>query len=173
MYVPPFTILSPALSIDEAAETVTLPRRVFEMLLAAAHDAHFDPAWYRSVYPDVAEAVDRGQIGSEIMHFAEGGYREGRLPCALETDEDWYVQYNADVEAAIAGGTVASAHAHYNQVGYFEGRAPDRESEIVRARWMEALQPPQQQRPNGLQTQDTDGEQGRTGGHGRNDNRAA
>jgi hypothetical protein len=173
MYVPPFTILSSALVIDDVNETVTLPRRVFEMLLAASHDANFDPLWYRSVYPDVAEAVDRGQIGSEIMHFAEGGYREGRLPAAFETDEDWYVQHNADVEAAISGGAVASAHAHYNQVGYFEGRAPDREGEIARARWMQALQPPQQPRPNGVGTNDGGGERGRIDNHMRNDNRAA
>jgi SAM-dependent methyltransferase len=50
----------------------------------AARDAEgargFDTAYYRATYPDVAAAVDRGEQPSEIVHYADYGWAEGRHP---------------------------------------------------------------------------------------------
>jgi hypothetical protein len=39
--------------------------------------------WYLQEYPDVAESVRKGVVASGEQHFAEDGYREGRLPFPL------------------------------------------------------------------------------------------
>ncbi len=44
--------------------------------------AGFDEAWYLAQYPDVAEAVRRGDIASGLEHFLASGRREGRFPSA-------------------------------------------------------------------------------------------
>ena len=40
----------------------------------------FDDAFYRSVYPDVDEAIDDGAVPSALEHFLTLGYTEGRMP---------------------------------------------------------------------------------------------
>ena len=40
----------------------------------------FDEAWYLASYPDVAEAVARGEFASGRAHYFGYGRREGRLP---------------------------------------------------------------------------------------------
>ena len=42
-----------------------------------------DERWYLEAYPDVAESVRKGVVTSGEQHFAEDGYREGRLPYEL------------------------------------------------------------------------------------------
>ena len=39
-----------------------------------------DERWCLQQYPDVAESVRTGVVGSGQQHFVEDGYREGRLP---------------------------------------------------------------------------------------------
>ncbi len=42
--------------------------------------AGFDEAWYLARYPDVAEAVRRGDLRSGLEHYLVSGRREGRFP---------------------------------------------------------------------------------------------
>jgi hypothetical protein len=43
----------------------------------------FDEKWYLETYPDIAAAVESGEIPSAERHFRDIGYFEGRLPHAL------------------------------------------------------------------------------------------
>lgn len=138
MYVPPFQYVSDVIEFDKSSLQVKMPKTVFDMLLRSAIAAHFDARWYRSAYPDVADSVERGEIRSEIAHYVESGYREGRLPCSFPVHEEWYKIAYPDVAQAIDAGEVASAHAHYNQSGYAEGRFPDAASAAVAELWTEA-----------------------------------
>ncbi len=73
----------------------------------------FDPAWYRAVYPDVAQA------GSDpLRHYVEYGWREGRLPNPY-FDSAWYLANNPDVVAAAMNPLL-----HYLRHGDLEGRRP-------------------------------------------------
>lgn len=46
-----------------------------------------DEEWYKTAYPDVAQAISAGIIRSAKEHFVQHGYFEDRLPCrvAVET----------------------------------------------------------------------------------------
>jgi len=83
-----------------------------------------DEEFYRSTYPDVAEAIDLGTYRSAKQHFVENGYFEGRRPFAIAVDAEWYTANNPDVEEGIKLGTIASASDHFEEHGYVEGRPP-------------------------------------------------
>lgn len=53
----------------------------------AAPAEAFDEAWYLASYPDVAEAVARGEFASGRAHYLGYGRREGRLPRGAATAE--------------------------------------------------------------------------------------
>lgn len=139
MYIPPAAILNKSVAINEERDSVSIPKKLFLLLLRAAFAETFDVRWYRATYPDVAEAVDKGEIVSELDHFVEGGYWEGRMPCSYAVNEEWYKRHYSDVNEAIEAGDIASAHLHYNKSGHFEGRVPDASAEQVLLRWNEAL----------------------------------
>jgi len=125
--------------MDNGRDVVTMPKKLFSMLLRAAFAAVFDTRWYRAAYPDVAAAVDKGEVASELDHFIEGGYWEGRMPCSFAVNEEWYKRHYSDVREAIETGEIVSAHLHYNKTGYFEGRVPDAAAALVIAKWNHAL----------------------------------
>jgi hypothetical protein len=86
--------------------------------------APVDEAWYRTTYPDVAEAVDAGTYKSCKQHFVANGYLEGRRPFDVTVDEAWYLSAYPDVKEGIAEGLFASAQEHFSRHGYEEGRRP-------------------------------------------------
>ncbi|MEM5386438.1 glycosyltransferase [Paraburkholderia phymatum] len=75
--------------------------------------ALFDPEWYLSSNPDVAE---RGI--NPLAHFLKHGLLEGRNPHPL-FDTDWYLERNPDVAAAGVNPLV-----HFITSGAREGRDP-------------------------------------------------
>jgi hypothetical protein len=74
----------------------------------------FDDAIYRRLYPDVASAVDAGQIASARDHFRAHGFDEGRLP---SFNEDLYLALNPDVAEAVANGGIESGIDHWLRHG--------------------------------------------------------
>jgi hypothetical protein len=85
-----------------------------------------DDVFYRTSYPDVAEAIDAGVYRDAKHHFVDYGYFEGRRPFEPEVDETWYIQKHEDVQKGIADGSIKSAAAHFAEHGYDEGREPMR-----------------------------------------------
>ena len=139
MYVPPAAILEKLVAMPRGKGSVTMPREAFLLLLRAAFEGTFDARWYRAAYPDVAEAAHNGEVASELDHFIEAGFWEGRLPCSFVVNEVWYKGNYADVRLAIEAGEVASCHMHFNKAGYFEGRVPDAAANLMAVRWNDAL----------------------------------
>jgi len=83
-----------------------------------------DDEFYRTSYPDVAEAIDAGVYRNAKHHFVDYGYFEGRRPFEHTVDEAWYVKNNEDVRVGLKDGTILSAAAHFAEHGYEEGRVP-------------------------------------------------
>jgi hypothetical protein len=95
--------------------------RMIKLLLLGVN---VDEAWYLEQYPDVAEAIATGRVGSAKQHFVDNGYFEGRLPFSVDVDEKWYQEEYPDVAESIRNGTESSAQAHFVRDGYREGRLP-------------------------------------------------
>jgi hypothetical protein len=102
--------------------------------------AAFDEGYYLSTNPDVAAAVNSGQISAR-EHFITFGYAEGRVPNAEERlpqvtlsshsvdeigfDATYYLEQNPDVAAAVANGDFESARQHFDRFGQYENRDPN------------------------------------------------
>jgi hypothetical protein len=96
-----------------------LLRILAEMLKAAP----FDETWYLDRYPDVADAVDRGDIESAQEHYVRFGYFEGRLPGLNGFDAAAYCRIHPDLGHILLdreGET--KARVHFIEHGYREGR---------------------------------------------------
>jgi hypothetical protein len=48
---------------------------------------YVDSAWYVSTYPDIAEALAKGEVASARRHFEERGLQEGRAGSSRQLDE--------------------------------------------------------------------------------------
>ncbi len=101
-----------------------LDGQVVEAIRSLLRAVPVDETWYRQVYPDVEEAIGRGDYLSARHHFVEHGYFEGRRPADLPVDETWYVNHYPDVVGGIDNGDIESGQEHYNRHGYAEGRLP-------------------------------------------------
>jgi glycosyltransferase involved in cell wall biosynthesis len=95
-----------------AGPSGTAAQRLYELELLEKSGL-FDPQFYRSQYPDIAQAGI-----AALEHFYDFGCREGRRP-NFYFDPQWYLQQNPDV-------TAAGVHplTHYVTNGEFEGRKP-------------------------------------------------
>lgn len=85
---------------------------------------YVDSEWYVRNYPDVAQAIADGVVGSAADHYAGFGYYEHRMPYEIEVDQPWYLAQYPDVGEAVGKGLFSSAHEHYYLVGFKEGRLP-------------------------------------------------
>ncbi len=85
---------------------------------------HLDEAWYLERNPDVAEAIERGEVAGAAEHYRQAGYFEHRMPYEITVDEAYYLSEYPDVAGAVADGHFASAEAHFAAMGYAEGRLP-------------------------------------------------
>lgn len=107
----------------------------------AASVESFDEAWYLASYPDVQEAVARGDFPSGRAHYLGYGRREGRLPsgatapkgadargaedaAAAGFDEAWYLAEYPDVAESVRRGDLRSGLEHFLACGRDEGRFP-------------------------------------------------
>jgi hypothetical protein len=139
-YLPPYQLLRNAVAVSPDGQAVLMSRDTLRMLIGAlAQVSGFDAAWYRGEYPDIAEAIESGELADELDHFAFCGFEEGRMPGWLPVDEAWYRDVYADVDDALAGATLTSAADHYNGSGYQEGRASSPQDEAIVLRWQDVL----------------------------------
>lgn len=83
----------------------------------------FDEIWYLNDNPDVALAIQQGNLASGWQHYRTWGATEGRNPNVL-FNETWYLACNADVAQAVAQGALCSGYQHYLHHGWTENRDP-------------------------------------------------
>jgi hypothetical protein len=140
MHIPPFSVLSRFLREDNDSNTVMVPRQVLQLLLKAAlKGGGFDEAWYFKSYPDIVEAVRKGETPDALTHFSQFGYFEGRRPARITVNETWYRKQYPDVDEAVRAGKIKSAQLHYETSGFAEGRAPTPEAHQEFAEWTAAF----------------------------------
>lgn len=84
-------------------------------------NALFDPAYYRSIYTDVAGVIERQAI-TEAEHFILFGQFEQRNPNPL-FDTAFYLEQHPDVETAVLEERL-TAFEHFFKFGQIEGRNP-------------------------------------------------
>ena len=120
---------------------VEVPAKFLKLLIQIAlASADFDESGYLARNPDVARAIERGEIESARVHYIGFGYFEGRQGAGPEVDEKWYLQKYPDVAAAVRERKIPSAKDHFHAIGAGEGRSPNSELEEDAKQWKEALQ---------------------------------
>jgi len=130
----------PQLSNPEANGTVTVSVSFLRFLISElAARIPFDDAFYGSTYPDVADAVRRGQIPSLHDHFCSTGFFEGRKPGLRHVDRAWYLRQYEDLNRAFSTGALADAAKHFNETGQFEDRVGSRYQYEEREKWRSRL----------------------------------
>jgi hypothetical protein len=83
-----------------------------------------DPDWYLTQYPDVREAISKGQVSDARNHYVRFGFYEHRLPYKINVDEAWYLESYPDVGRALQARLFVSGQAHFENDGFREGRFP-------------------------------------------------
>lgn len=81
----------------------------------------FNEKFYLESYPDVKEAIERGEFTSGFHHYVLAGYLEGRTFIA-GFNERYYIEHNPDVKHAIEKGEFVSGLHHYLRYGLNESR---------------------------------------------------
>lgn len=97
--------------------------RLFSAEAARSGLSWFDSAYYLTMNPDVAAALDAGIFSNALEHYVKYGQAEGRNANRY-FDADYYLAQNPDVAAAVANGIFPSALDHFLRAGGAEGRAP-------------------------------------------------
>lgn len=85
----------------------------------------FDEAWYLRRYPDIAEAIAKGDLRSAFEHYTRHGQAEGRSPRA-PFNAEWYSSAYPLAEIEAGSSDPAALKAHYEASGKFRGYLPDR-----------------------------------------------
>jgi hypothetical protein len=101
-----------------------LESRLLELLQMLLNGVNVDEKWYLTKYPDVAEAVQAGDMKSAREHYIRSGYFENRMPGPIRVDEGWYKAEYPDVSAAIKSGAFKNGQQHFERSGFKEGRLP-------------------------------------------------
>jgi|SRR3954454_6212541 len=126
-YLPPFEVLKQFMTVRTVKGELTASAsyaEFIEMLRRLIAGIRVDEAWYRTRYPDIAEAIDAGTVASAQRHFVDDGYFEGRLPFEIRVDEDYYLAENAGLADYIRRGLLTDGQQHFDENGYQEGRLP-------------------------------------------------
>jgi hypothetical protein len=144
MFVPSIESLSNKLNFTrsslDADGTVRVPGAMLKFLLQIALTAtEFNEGAYLKENPDVAEAVERGDIESAYLHYIGFGYFEGRPGGGPQVDEDWYLKKYPDVASGIRNAQINSASQHFHRVGAAEGRSPSADQLDSATQWKRAL----------------------------------
>jgi hypothetical protein len=120
------TLLNKKLVVpSQKTSYVAVERQHFARLLEPHIERiRLDQDWYVQQYPDVRDAIDRGEFSSAAEHYVKVGYFEHRMPHAIEVEEAWYLEQYPDVRDAVASGIFATGQTHFTRVGFREGRFP-------------------------------------------------
>lgn len=108
---------------QENHKTLTIDREGFKAIIREIlREMPFDEDWYLGHYPDVAEAVARGETTARD-HYIEFGYFEGRLPGLNGFDGAAYCRIQPDLAQFLAHpDAIDLARNHFIEYGYREGR---------------------------------------------------
>ncbi len=144
MYVPPFTALLKNIGLThqefQNSYEVKVPTSLLRFLLQIAlADGEFDEKGYLEANPDVAAAVQRGEIMDTRMHYIGDGYFEGRHGGHPQVNEQWYLTTYQDVAEGVRARKVASAAHHFAHSGASECRAPSEEYVPDAIQWAKAM----------------------------------
>ena len=126
-YLMPFSELKKNIKIvsDKGQLKVTMSYEAFMLIVRELlKPLPMDEVFYKTMYPDVAEAIADGIHRSVKEHFIENGYSEGRLPFPIKIDHDWYAAQNPDLREGLESGEISSLEDHFTKHGYQEGRWP-------------------------------------------------
>jgi hypothetical protein len=110
------------------------------LLRQAIATGYVDEAWYLKTYPDIGNAIAKGEVASASVHFREHGYFEDRRPRVFTVDEEWYRRKYPDVAADVRRRSIVSCAAHYIESGYLEGRIPTPGDEEEVNAWNQLLE---------------------------------
>lgn len=103
----------------EQQQEIAIRTRAFPIIAQfSAEPGLFPKDAYLAAHPDVAAAVQRGEVPSALHHYLTAGVFEGR-PIA---DPARYLALNPDVAQAVAAG-LTTAENHMLGSGLREGRA--------------------------------------------------
>ncbi len=143
-YLPHIDVLLQSLRINRdrlnSKSKIAIDAKVLRVLLQAlAAQLPFSEEFYRETYPDLADAVDSGQIPDLHSHFIEAGFFEGRFGAPPPVEDAYYSAAYVDVAQAVARGDVASCAEHYMRAGAAEGRVPSAALRPEVERWMSIL----------------------------------
>ena len=143
-YVPHIDLVLQSLRINRerlgSKAKVAIDARLLRALLQAlVAGAPFSEAFYRTTYPDVAQAHASGQIPDLHKHFIEAGFFEGRMGASPDVDEGFYTRTYRDVGDAVQSGDLPSGAEHYLRSGAAEGRVPNAAMQASIDSWMQAL----------------------------------
>jgi GT2 family glycosyltransferase/glycosyltransferase involved in cell wall biosynthesis len=84
---------------------------------------YFDPAWYRSRYPEVTEAIGGGRWRAALHHYLCNETPTAFNPVS-EFSERFYLDRNPDIATAVEAGDRRSGYQHFIEDGVLEFRAP-------------------------------------------------
>jgi len=142
-YIAPYALLKSVISVSKqgnGASRVEMPLEAFGKIFELAlRQVGFDEAGYLKRNPDVAAAIDKGEIKSAISHFARTGFFENRPMTPPAVDPAYYLKEYPDVDRSIAQRQTKSAADHWVQNGYSEGRAPSSRLAAEVASWRSLL----------------------------------
>jgi len=93
--------------------------------------AEFDEAWYLLTYPDVARAVEIGEVASGLAHYVAHGRQEGRKP-GPPFDPGWYAQTYPFAVAEAGSHAEDALERHYRERGRHRGYLPHRQAKRPR-----------------------------------------
>ncbi len=92
-----------------------------DMELSAFDD--FDEQFYCEKYPDIAQAIERGDLKCGLDHYRAFGRNEGRQRFR-GFDTEWYYRAYPLVKQEVAAGLAKSSFDHYDRIGRFRGYLP-------------------------------------------------
>lgn len=88
-----------------------------------APSIYFDPTWYLTQYPSVAQEITRGRYRCALHHYITTLTPELFDP-VLQFSERFYRQRYPDIEAAIQAGFYRTGYQQFVQHGCYELRQP-------------------------------------------------
>lgn len=91
---------------------------------------YFDPLWYLSQYPDVAEAIEAGTFISPLHHYMSHAGVETYSPNPY-FDENYYLSSYPDVRDAINRKVFRNGYDHFIRAGINELRNPSAELDMA------------------------------------------
>ena len=80
---------------------------------------NFDATRYKTIYPDISDALDHGKISTPFDHFRYHGLNEGRMP--FRFDSEWYLRFYPLAHEDIKIGKALDAFLHYINFGVGRG----------------------------------------------------